>query len=85
MSRSEWGSSTFGLSAQVNALFVPETFVMGGTCTFCSHKTIHGSFVKSVYVTALTSGEHTVRVTYHAYTPSRANVVVDAEGLKGAL
>ena len=58
---------------------------MGGTCARCSHKTIHGSFVKSVYVTALTSGDRTVRVTYHAYTPSRANVVVDAEGLKGAL
>ena len=58
---------------------------MGGTCTFCSHKTIHGSFVKSVYVTALTSGERTVRVTYHAHTPSRAKVVVVAEGVEGAL
>ena len=85
MSRSEWGSSTFGLSAQVNALFVPETFVMGGTCARCSHKAVHGSFIKSVYVTALTSGNSTARVAYHAHTPSRANIVVGAEGVEGAL
>ena len=58
---------------------------MGGTCEHCTHKTVFGSFVKSVYVTALTSAKLTVHVTYHADTPSRANVAVDVEGVEGAL
>ena len=76
-----------GASApQVNARFVPATFVMGGTCTYCTRKTVFGSFVKSVYITALTlANKLTARVTYHADTPSRANVAVYAEDVEGAL
>jgi len=69
---------------QVNARFVPETFFLGGTCTYCSQKIVHGSFVKSVFVAALTSTNLGVRVTYHADTPSRAHVAVDAQGAEGA-
>ena len=70
--------------AQVNARFVPATFVLGGKCTYCSQKTVHGSFVKSAFFAALTSTNLTVRVAYHADTPSRASIAVDAEGIEGA-
>jgi len=68
---------------QVNARFVPATFVLGGKCTYCSQKTVHGSFVKSAFFAALTSTNLTVRVAYHADTPSRASIAVDAEGIEG--
>ena len=70
---------------QVNALFDAVTFKLGGSCEYCSHKTVHGSFVKVLYVTARTEGENIVRVQYEADTPSRARLEVAAEGTKGAV
>ena len=46
---------------------------------------MHGSFVKSVYVHALTSSELTVLVEYNADTPSRARIEVVAEGVAGTV
>ena len=46
---------------------------------------VHGSFVKSVYVHALTSSELTVLVEYNADTPSRARIEVVAEGVAGTV
>lgn len=52
---------------------------------------MHGSFVKSLYVTARTGGggsqrlEKIVLVEYNADTPSRAMLVVSAEGVEGAV
>ena len=60
------------------------TFVLGGSCEYCSRKTVHGSFIKVLYVIALTEGGKTVRVQYDADTPSRARLEVAVEGVKGA-
>ena len=70
--------------AQVNARFVPETFVMGGSCLTCKRKTVHGSFVKDLYVTAKTASGLTVRVAYSADQPSRAKITVTADHVECA-
>jgi len=64
---------------QVNARFVPETFVMGGSCKTCKLKTVHGSFVKELYVTAKSASDLNVRVAYSADQPSRAKLTVTAD------
>jgi len=65
---------------QVNARFMPETFVMGGRCEFCGHLTVHGSFVKSIYVIARTAGNLNVFIEYNANQPSSAQVHVQPDG-----
>merc|ERR1712060_414776 len=65
---------------QVNGLFMPATFTMGGTCEKCAQKTVHGSFIKSIYFHARPSATNkTVLVEYHAEEPSHAMLTtVDA-------
>lgn len=65
----------------VNALFALQTFVMGGTCERCSFKTVHGSFIKAVYVRTLTSAGKTVRFAYLADAPSRAAITTEVDGV----
>ena len=65
---------------QVNARFMLETFVMGGRCEFCGHKTVHGSFIKSIYVIARTAGNLTVFIEYNANQPSNAQLHLQPDG-----
>merc|ERR1711898_83391 len=37
-----------------NVLFMHDTFHMGGTCPRCSTKTVHGSFMKEVFLNLTT-------------------------------
>jgi len=67
---------------QVNARFVPETFVMGGSCDTCHRKLVHGSFVKSVYVLARSTSKLDLRIEYHADEPSHVKLTVSAEHTK---
>merc|ERR1711920_286313 len=60
---------------------VPESFTMGGSCRTCPRKTIHGSFVKEIYITARSASNLTVRVAYSADQPSRAKITVTADGI----
>ena len=76
-----WPSRACPLHAQVNARFVPEKFTMGGTCRTCRQKTVHGSFVKEIYITARSASDLTVHVAYSADQPSRAKITVTADGI----
>jgi len=64
----------------VNGLFSPVSFVMGGTCALCGHKTVHGSFIKVVYISARTPMKKTLHLEYRADEPSTAQLkVIDAD------
>jgi len=64
----------------LNAMFVAQTFVMGGLCKTCGHKTVHGSFIKVAYLRALTSSGKTVRAEYRADEPSHAWLKISEAG-----
>ena len=52
---------------------------MGGSCKTCKLKTVHGSFVKELYVTAKSASDLNVRVAYSADQPSRAKLTITAD------
>jgi len=68
---------------QLNARFISQTFVMGGTCDRCpKRKTVHGSFVKVAYLRALTSTDKTLTIEYRAGAPSHAVLTTkEADGV----
>ena len=57
---------------------------MGGSCPTCREKTVHGSFIKELYVTARSASGLTVRVSYRADQPSRAKITVTADHIECA-
>ena len=58
--------------------------MMGGSCHTCKRKTVHGSFVKSMYVTAKTTSNLNVRVEYSSDQPSRAKLIITADDIDRA-
>ena len=58
--------------------------MMGGSCHTCKRKMVHGSFVKFMYVTAKTTSNLNVHVEYSSDQPSRAKLVVNADGIDRA-
>ena len=57
-----------------NVLFMHDTFHMGGTCPRCSTKTVHGSFMKEVFLNLTTDANTSVTVHFTALTPSTARL-----------
>jgi hypothetical protein len=51
-----------------------DTFHMGGTCPRCSTKTVHGSFMKEVFLNLTTDANTSVTVHFTALTPSTARL-----------